>query len=470
MKRFLWLFFLGISFYATSQQMVLKKGMVTDSIPVANNSTENFAVYLPKAYDPSQEWPVVFVCDMHGQGINALKNYGTSAEQLGYILVSINNLADTLSISQNVMIANKTINGTASLFSIDPARIYATGFAEGARFASILPVFIDKMEGIISCGSDIGNTEVLNAKKPFHYIGIVGKGDFSYPNILQSTKILDKLKFPNQLITFDGRHEWPPADKFRNALEIFTLSSMAKGNIAKDTVFIREEYNRNWYGINAAISAQKLLEAEELLTRATSIFRLLVPVDSLNDKYRWVKKNKVYKTQKRDENTAFNKESFTREDYIYFLEDDVNTYNLENLGWWNYQMGELKKYASSPNRIDRQLGERLNGFINALIEENIDALKKEDPVDEEGLRFLWMLKTITSPMEYPYYLQIISNSAKIEDFGTALFYTEELLKKGYTDKKELYNLKDTALLRITPEFNELVAKYLKEARYDLPIE
>jgi hypothetical protein len=81
-----------------------------------------------------------------------------------------------------------------------------------------------------------------------------------------------------------------------------------------------------------------------------------------------------------------------------------------------------------------------------------------------------MLKTITSPMEYPYYLQIISNSAKIEDFGTALFYTEELLKKGYTDKKELYNLKDTALLRITPEFNELVAKYLKEARYDLPIE
>lgn len=470
MKKNLWVLLLGVSFYATAQQMVLKKGQVIDSIPVANNSTENFGIYLPKAYEASQEWPVVFVCDMKGQGIKALKNYGISAEQQGYILVSINNLTDTLSISKNVLAANKVINGAASLFSIDPDRIYTAGFAEGARFASILPVFIDKVEGVISCGSDIGNTEVLSIKKPFHYIGIVGKGDFSYPNMLRTTTILDKLKFPNQLITFDGGHEWPPADKFSNALTTLTLSSMAKGNIARDTVFIKEEYNRNWYGINAAISAQKMLEAEELLTGTASVFRLLVPVDSLTDKQKWLRKNKVYKTQKREEDTAFNKESYVREDYVYFLEDDVNTYNLKNLGWWNYQMQELKKYESSSNRVERQLGERLNGFVNALIEENIDVLKKEEPVDEDGLRFLWMLKTISSPMEYPYYLQIISNSAKTDDFGTALFYTEELLKKGYTDKRELYSLKNTALLRITPEFNDLVAKYLKDARYDMPTE
>jgi hypothetical protein len=44
---------------------------------------------------------------------------------------------------------------------------------------------------------------------------------------------------------------------------------------------------------------------------------------------------------------------------------------------------------------------------------------------------------------------------------------EELLKNGFKDKTALYSLEHTALLRITPEFNELVAKYLKEPRYEI---
>jgi hypothetical protein len=78
-----------------------------------------------------------------------------------------------------------------------------------------------------------------------------------------------------------------------------------------------------------------------------------------------------------------------------------------------------------------------------------------------------MLKTITDPSDYSYYLKIISDSARYEDYGTALFYLEELLKNGYKDKEELYNLEHTALLRITPEFNKIVNTYLEDARYDL---
>ena len=55
----------------------------------------------------------------------------------------------------------------------------------------------------------------------------------------------------------------------------------------------------------------------------------------------------------------------------------------------------------------------------------------------------------------------------MEDYGTALFYLEELLKNGYTDKSELYELENTALFRITPEFNMLVEKYLRDARYEI---
>ncbi len=470
MKKFLWVLFLWASFYATAQQIVLKKGKVIDSISAGYNSTDNFGLYLPKNYEASQKWPVVYVLDLEGHGINVLQDYRASAERQGYIFISINNLNDSLSLTDNVLIANKIISAIPTMFSIDPARVYTVGFAKGAALASVLPLIITNVHGVISCGSDIGSTKVLDSKKRFQYIGIVGKGDYNYSMMIQTTKVLDKLKFPNQLLTFDGGHEWPPAENLEKALEILTISTMANGKMVKDTTYIKSTYNTNLEKINSLTNSLKMLEAEELITESESVYGKLVSLDSLKDKQKWIKKNKVYKTQKRNEIAALDKESFSRVDYVYYLDEDVNTYNLKNLGWWNYQMDELKKIMASTNKIESQMGERLYGFVNALIDENINEIKKEKNLDEQGLQFLWMLKTITAPKEYSNYLKIISNSAKNDDFGTALFYTEELLKHGYTNKTELYDLKDAALLRITPEFNELVAKYLKDARYELLID
>lgn len=133
-------------------------------------------------------------------------------------------------------------------------------------------------------------------------------------------------------------------------------------------------------------------------------------------------------------------------------------------------MEELKKYDKKPDPFEQQMGKRLLGYLNALIEDNIDIEKEYPVVNDEALSFLWMLKTITEPKAYSYYLNIISDSSKYEDFGTALFYLEELLKNGYEDKARLYSLEHTALLRIMPEFNAIVNKYLKGSRYDAIIE
>jgi hypothetical protein len=130
-------------------------------------------------------------------------------------------------------------------------------------------------------------------------------------------------------------------------------------------------------------------------------------------------------------------------------------------------MEELKKHEKSGKLAEQYMGTRLNGYLNALIEDNIDLLLREKVTDEEALLFLYMLKTISSPLEYKYYLKIISLSSKYEDYGTALFYLEELLKNGYKDKTQLYQLEHTALIRITPEYNTIIGKFLKDARYEI---
>jgi hypothetical protein len=291
--------------------------------------------------------------------------------------------------------------------------------------------------------------------------------DYNYPEMLSVGKTLSKMKFPNQLLVFEGGAQWPSTPYLSRALEFFTMAAMTKKSALKDSAYIEHSYRQNMDMVDRLVATQNPLRANYLVEEMMEIYRPHRATDTLQDLNKSLKKDKLYRAQVRAQNSAFFKESLIKEDYSYYLEEDVLTYNYNNLGWWNYQMEELSKYGKSANFFERQMGERLRGFINALVEDNIDLLVSETPIDMEAVNFLYMLKTITDPKAFDYYLKVISNSAAFDDNGTALFYLEELLKNGYTDKAALYSLENTALLRITPEFNALVEKYLKEARYDI---
>ncbi|MEL6916335.1 MAG: alpha/beta hydrolase [Bacteroidota bacterium] len=469
MKNILLVILLGMSatFHTNAQQLTLKKGVIIDAVQVNDSIAENFSLYLPKHFKNEGKWPVLFVFDMQGRGKQVLRIFQEVAEQQGYILAASNNLRDSISIPKNILISDRMISKIFSLFPIHRSRMYTAGFAGGARFASIIPTFIKEIDGVIACGAGFPNIEILNAKKPFHFIGIVGKEDYNYPEMLQIEKALNKRKFKNQLLIFDGEHEWPPKKYLNSAVEIFTLSSMAKGHVAKDSMYINHSYEKHLNEVKRFKNSAKLLAADDVLGDMLSVYNVHKNLDSLKESRRALKKEKLYRSRKRNENNALFKESLLKEDYVYYLEEDVLTYNFNNLGWWSYQMDELEKFTKSINIAERQMGKRLKGFVNALIADDIDVINTQKPLDETALNFLWMLKTITAPTEYPNYLSIISSNAKNEDFGTALFYLEELLKNGYTNGAELYALEHTALLKITPEYNAIVAKYLKDARYDI---
>ncbi|MCM4168705.1 hypothetical protein KCTC52924_02397 [Arenibacter antarcticus] len=469
MRKFIILLFLGTVFCVNAQQFTFKKGVVTDSIAVKDSISESFSLFLPTAFELDKNWPILFIFDMEGKGRQALRMYREAAEDQGFILAASNNVSDSLSTSQNIMITGRMLNTVIKLLPIHKNRTYTAGFGEGGQFASVLPLFVRGITGVISTGAAYPNLEVLDANHASYFIGIIGKEDFAYPDLLVTMSAFDKLKIPNDLLVFDGGHEWPENKYLKNAMEILTLSAMAKGHLETDDLYVDKTYNQNLAELTRLMNSNKSLEAFEFLEGMQSIFRLHKDVDTLKIIKRQLKRDKVFKIMKRNESNAMLKEAFIKEDYIYYLEEDIATYNYKNLGWWTYQMEELKKYEKSKILAERQMGKRLLGFINALIEDNIDVLEAEKEIDYDALSLVWMLKTITQPKEYDYYLKIIAKSAEVEDFGTSLFYLEELLKNGYTDKAKLYQLENTALLRITPEFNQIVEKYLKEARYE-PIE
>ena len=467
MKKLLLVLTLSISFLSTAQQLTLRKGAIMESIAVNDTVAENFALYLPTKFEASKSWPVIFVYDMQGRGEQVLRMLSSAAEKNNYILAASNNVNDSLSLTQNVLISKRMFNTVFTLFKIQKDRVYTAGFDGGARIASVMPTFMNQITGVISCGSTVGNKEILSNKNPFHFVGVVGVEDFNYPEMAKMEKLFDIMKFPNQTLVFDGGHKWPSQELLSRAIELFDLSAMAKKVIPVDTSYVEKSYDRRILEVNELISNNRAVQAYNELGEVMEVYRHFKNVDSLKASRKVLKRGTAYKTQKRSLNTWLFKESLIKDDYDYYLEEDILTYNYNNLGWWNYQMGELKKYKNSKYIFQRQMGVRLEGYLNALIADNIDLIVLDTPIDEEALNFLWMLKTIISPDDFSNYLKVISWNAKVEDYGTALYYLEELLKKGYTNTDELYALENTALFRITPAFNTLVAKYLKKARYEI---
>jgi len=208
MKKILHVLFFCFALCATAQkELRLKKGVVIDDIPIQLNkaTSETYSLYLPKKYDASKKWPIVFVVDENGNGSEAIGFYKRAAEEQGYILAASNELKDTLATSQNIVAFTKAYNEVVSILSIDINRIYTSGFARGGSLASVIPVFLKKINGVISFGAPIRNYEFLsNRVKPYYFIGVVGNKDYNYVKMSRFKKRLSLKKIPNELLVFDG--------------------------------------------------------------------------------------------------------------------------------------------------------------------------------------------------------------------------------------------------------------------------
>ncbi len=464
---------LAILFLATcvtqgvfSQQMVLKKGTILEALPVNDSIAETFSLYLPTSFSTDKTWPLLVVFDLDGKEIQALSMFVHAAEEEGYVLAAPQ-VRDTASLADNMVKTTQTVQKVMDLLPIQKSRIYTAGAGSGGRYANLVPILSKDVSGAISIGASITNTELLSIRRPFHFIGIVNKKDYNYPGLLSVKKILDRYRFPNQVLIHSGDKLWPDPDYLKRSLRLFTLAAMRKQLVARDSSYIEGAYNSDVTHAGRLKNSLKLLMAEQYLGEMMGVYGAYKNLDSLRMVQRDIRRNKMYRSMKRSESAAFLKESLLKEDYLYYMEEDLLAYNFNNLGWWNFQRTEINKFIEGSNKAEKDMGHRLLGYINALAEDNIDIVQSEDLIDEDALAFLFMLKTILEPDNFDFYMKIISLSSKNEDFGTALFYLEEAFKRGFNDKEILYGLEHTALLRINPKFNKLVSEYLQDARYNI---
>lgn len=467
MKKLVLLLLAFLSLQISAQELKLKKGVVVDNIKVSDSLQYSFSLLLPSKFNVNKKWPVVFIVDYNNIEKQVIRLMADIAEEKGYVLAASNNLSDTLSLSKNILAFSKTFNTIVGMLPIDENQIYTSGFNRAGRLASTIPAFISNIDGVLSYNSTVGNIDVINVKKPYQYVGITSSYNFNYTSMLATKEMLNKLKVPNQLLIEESTNDWPSKDALRKALCLFKMSAMAKGNATMDSLFVNNNYNTALNTINELVKANKLKKAKYLVDQSIIVYKPFKNIEALKDKSNELRKNKIYKSLKRAENNVRFKEQSLKSDFTYYVEEDAYTYNFNNLGWWAHQIKEIEKFKNNTNQEQQKMGHRLEGYLVALTDDYIDTVLAEENIDYDALSFLYMLKTIVAPKDHKAYLKIISLSAKNNDFSTSLFYLEELLKNGYDNVGKLYELESTTLLKITPEYNQLIEKYLKKGRFIL---
>lgn len=467
MLKYISFFLLLFTLNATGQELTLKKGIVMDSLKVNDSISETFSLFLPKSYSNETTWPVVFVFEPQGRGRSAAQLFSQGAEEQGYIIIASNNIAAQDSLLNNLQVAYRVMNTAFNFFPLDQNRIYTAGFAEGAEVASAIPSVVPNVRGVLATGGSWVNPELLKKSKQFSFIGISGYNDYRVYNLKEAVRFYRKNDHPASLYTFNGFHEWPGSQLLSRALGSFTLQAMDKGLNPGNLELVELLYQSELEEAERLRRTMQFYKSYELLEFMEEKYTLYNKRDQLRSLRKDLRRNRLYRQQKREYNKALDLENMKKEEYSYYFEEDVAFANFENIPWWSQQLTELKKYQEGKNMAEAEMAYRLQGFLASLANSYYAALAQSG-ASADPLVFTAVLQTIFDKKNPEGYKNIISLSAKDGDYEMAMLYLEDLLKTGYTNMEALYDIPGTLDLKLSPEYNAMIKKYLGKSKfYDL---
>ncbi len=363
-------------------QNFYKKGEIISSISVSEDTKETFALYLPKSFEASQPSSVVFIFEPAGRGEVGIKPFIESSETYNHILICSNNSRNG-SNDANFEIINRLFLSVFSKFKIDDKQVFLAGFSGGSRLASTIAVMTNKIAGVIACGAGFPlNQAYMPTIQKFSYVGICGKRDMNYTEMLNVKKHLKLLKFSNTLITYDGNHSWPPSKEILKAFDWLAIQLHKKKIklLSKSEVF--NNYEKSYSLAKQSEFNSKPLMAYENYERSINTYQAFYDLDSISIKYKKLQKSKAYKNSKRVELKMIAKETQLTNIFSQrFLKDDEYP-EKANIHWWKKELDKLKPIDDNPS--SKEMVERLKYKIFAWAAERNDpsifkssALKRE---------------------------------------------------------------------------------------------
>ena len=441
-----------------AQELRLAKGKVIDSIAV--NDTLSYALYLPTKFDVEKKWPIIFAFDPAARGRMGVSPFIEAAEEHGFVLVCSNNSKNGISYEKNTRMFEITTNHVFSLLPIDLGKIYVTGFSGGARLATTMAVLSEgKIKGVIGCGAGFANNPLYYpTRRNITYIGVVGERDFNYNEMKGNRLYMNEKNIGNELIIYDGDHRWPPSTVINLAVGLLLKKSLLRNpETDADKAKALALYN-DQYEFAALVKKDGHYHlAYNLFQQLNKNYRGDVPLDSVKAQLKQIRKLKPYKEFKRSEQSIQFKEEDLVIKYSDFYFEDLEDNNIQNIAWWKKEFEKVEVFKNHADRNVQNMGHRLYGLLFVMA---IESTKGLDPtLDVDALILANEFLIALNPSYHNGYIELMRHYSTIGKYDFALGAMEELLKNGYTNEEALSKVEGIALLRIMPEYKELLDKY-----------
>jgi hypothetical protein len=219
---------------------------------VAQVPSASYALYLPSQYRADRAWPVLMAFHPAARGQAFVDLYRDVAEDYGYIIVA-SNVSRNGPWEPSLRAASVMAQDVSARYSIDPARVYTTGFSGGARVAMQLAMQSGGIAGVIASGAGFPDAQVRKTLS-FDVTATIGLDDFNYAEL----RALDRgVASPHRVWYFDGGHTLPPVAVARQALEWLELRAMVRGLRPRDPAVVE----RWWQARLVAVEARTTPDA-----------------------------------------------------------------------------------------------------------------------------------------------------------------------------------------------------------------
>jgi dienelactone hydrolase len=179
---------------------------------------QRYGCYLPKAYSPQREWPILYCFGPNAEGDAFVTRYQAVCEERGWIVVgSMNSRNGPWEPIQAAIDA--VWKDTEARFKLSGTRRYASGFSGGSRVSFALSEMkAESFAGVIGIGAGLSSGAKDLPKKSLAVWIMCGETDFNRNELNQLSEKLKASGNPLVYRNFPGDHTMPSVELMTEAV------------------------------------------------------------------------------------------------------------------------------------------------------------------------------------------------------------------------------------------------------------
>ncbi len=424
----------------------VQKGTITDKVICKSDPNQSYCIYLPTNYDVNKTYPTIYAFDPHGKGRIPVTLMRSITEKLGYIVVGSNNSRNGLRSEEINTIINSLFTDSQQKLAIDSHRIYLLGFSGGARIACMIAQGPMEIKGVIACSA---GSQPNRNPLGFHFISIAGTQDMNYLEMRHLNIFLDSIQFPNQFITFKGKHEWPKEPIISEAITMLELYDMKDSLIPMNGKIIDEYLSRNQNRISSLKETNdpdSLNLAYSIANRTYQTLHGLVNVESIKSTIDELSQNPTFKQYLK---------KIARLEYYEFQQQKefTSAFGLKSEAWWNT---EIKQLNDEKIGLKGDVAKRLLGYISLSCYGYVNgALYYQDWKAAKNFTSIYLKVDPEIPESWYALACLQANTGKPDD---AIESLKKAIKFGFSDFSKIQNDQLLRTLHGLSEFDRITKK------------